>query len=260
LYDLVIVGGGLGGLSAAHFFREQRGDGKVVDVMVKDGLWDVYNDFHMGLAAELCATEKDIPREEQDAFAIESYKRAIEATKNGYFKNEIVPVEVPGRKGQVTVVDEDEEPKRVKFEKIPSLRPAFKKDGTVTAANASSINDGASALVLMSASKAAELGLDTVFFQSDREGDLVAAVNTYADRVQAVLTNPGAFTHTSVALRDALSGLEVPVAEVHISAISDREAFRQRSLIRPIADFYVEGEGIAGYGRAIEMLARALRS
>ena len=161
----IVVAGGMENMSMAPFVLPKArqgyrmGDGKVVDVMVKDGLWDVYNDFHMGLAAELCATEKDIPREEQDAFAIESYKRAIEATKNGYFKNEIVPVEVPGRKGQVTVVDEDEEPKRVKFEKIPSLRPAFKKDGTVTAANASSINDGASALVLMSASKAAELGL-----------------------------------------------------------------------------------------------------
>jgi len=161
----VVVAGGMENMSLAPYALPKgrqgyrMGDGKVEDVLVKDGLWDVYNDYHMGIAAELCASEKNITREEQDAFAIESYKRSIASTESGYFKKEIVPVEVSGRKGKVTIVDEDEEPKRVKFEKIPTLRPAFKKDGTVTAANASSINDGAAALVLMSASKARELGI-----------------------------------------------------------------------------------------------------
>lgn len=161
----VVVAGGMENMSMAPYALPKgrqgyrMGDGKVEDVLVKDGLWDVYNDFHMGIAAELCASEKNISREDQDAFAVESYKRAIEATKSGYFKKEIVPIEITGRKGKVRIVDEDEEPNRVKFEKIPTLRPAFKKDGTVTAANASSINDGAAALVLMSASRAKELGL-----------------------------------------------------------------------------------------------------
>jgi acetyl-CoA C-acetyltransferase len=127
--------------------------------MIKDGLWDVYNNFHMGMAAELCAKECNVPREAQDEFAILSYKRALEAQKNGYFKDEIVPVEIVQKKGEPLIVSEDEEPKKANFEKMVTLKPVFQKDGTVTAANASKINDGAAACVVMSKERAQKLGI-----------------------------------------------------------------------------------------------------
>jgi acetyl-CoA C-acetyltransferase len=134
------------------------GHGEVVDLMIKDGLWDVYNNYHMGSAAELCARECEVPREAQDEFAVESYRRAQAAISGGLFKDEIVPVTIPSKSGD-TVVDTDEDPFKTDFAKIPKLKPAFQKDGTVTAANSSKINDGAAALVVMAASKAKELGL-----------------------------------------------------------------------------------------------------
>jgi len=158
----IIVAGGMESMSNVPYYLPKArtgyrmGNQEAVDGMVYDGLWDVYNDFHMGNAAELCARENNISREEQDAFAKLSYERAIDAQKKGRFKDEIVPVSVPQRKGDAVMVDEDEEPKRVNFEKMPKLRPAFDKDGTVTAANASKINDGASALVVMAADVARE--------------------------------------------------------------------------------------------------------
>src|SRR5690606_38674889 len=118
-----------------------------------------YNDYHMGSAAELCAGECNISREEQDAFAIESYRRAQKANREGLFKDEIIPVEIIGRKGEVTLVSEDEEIQAVTFDKIPNLRPVFKKEGSVTAANASTLNDGAAALILMGKEKVEELGI-----------------------------------------------------------------------------------------------------
>jgi acetyl-CoA C-acetyltransferase len=127
--------------------------------LVKDGLWDVYNDYHMGNATELCATEYKISREEQDAYAIESYKRSAKAYEKGAFKDEIVAIEVPQRGKEPLKVSEDEEYKKVDFSKIPSLKPAFQKDGTVTAANASKLNDGASCVVLMSKEKAESIGI-----------------------------------------------------------------------------------------------------
>jgi acetyl-CoA C-acetyltransferase len=150
------------------------GHGQLTDGLLKDGLWDVYNDYHMGSAAELCASECNISREEQDAFAISSYKRAQAAETSGKFTTEIVAVEVKDRKGEITLIDKDEEPFAVKFDKIPGLKPVFKKDGTVTAANASTLNDGAAALVLMSADKAKELGLEPL-----------AKILGYADAQQA---------------------------------------------------------------------------
>ncbi|RKY86831.1 acetyl-CoA C-acetyltransferase [candidate division KSB1 bacterium] len=161
----VIVAGGMENMNLAPYalFKARTGyrmgNGELVDLMIKDGLWDVYNDFHMGMAAELCASEYKITRKEQDEFAAESYRRAIKATKEGRFKAEIVPVEVPQRKGEPIIFSEDEEPKRGKIERFPSLKPAFKPDGTVTAANASSINDGAAALVVMAEEKAKEFGI-----------------------------------------------------------------------------------------------------
>lgn len=127
----------------------RMGNGEIVDLMIHDGLWDPYHNIHMGNAGELCAAEFNISREAQDDYAINSYKRAQEAQKNGWFDEEIVPVVIESRKGAVTV-DKDEEPAKVNFDKVPSLKAVFKKDGTVTAANASSIDDGASALVLTS--------------------------------------------------------------------------------------------------------------
>jgi len=159
----VVVAGGMESMSNAPYLLEKArsgyrmGHATLVDEMIKDGLWDAYDDFHMGSAADLCARNCSISREEQDAFSVISYQRAIEAQKKGYFRDEIVPVEIPQKKGPAVIVSEDEEPAKVKFDKIPTLRPAFGKEGTVTAANASKINDGAAALVLMSAEKAAAL-------------------------------------------------------------------------------------------------------
>jgi len=161
----IIVAGGMESMSNAPYILDKArtgyrmGHGQLIDSMIKDGLWDVYNDFHMGNAGELCARECNISRQEQDEFAVLSYKRALEAIEKGYFKEEIVPVKVPQPKGGEIIVDEDEEPKRVNFEKIPQLKPAFDPNGTITPANASKINDGASALVLMSKEKADELGI-----------------------------------------------------------------------------------------------------
>jgi acetyl-CoA C-acetyltransferase len=161
----IVVAGGMESMSNVPYYLDKArngyrlGNGQITDGLVKDGLWDVYNDYHMGSAAELCATDCNISREAQDAFAIESYNRAQKAQTAGKFNDEITPVELKDKKGDTTLFAEDEEPKAVKFEKIPSLKPVFKKDGTVTAANASTLNDGAAALVLMSKEKADELGI-----------------------------------------------------------------------------------------------------
>lgn len=179
-YDVVIAGG-TENMSQVPYYAEgvrtgyRMGHQKLVDGMIKDGLWDVYNDYHMGSAAELCARELKIPREEQDAFAVESFKRSQEATKSGKFKSEIVAVEIPqkrssgalngassgvpkgasagapkGATSDPVLMDQDEGPFKVQFDKVSKLLPVFQKDGTVTAANASTINDGAAALVLAS--------------------------------------------------------------------------------------------------------------
>lgn len=164
----VIVAGGMESMTNVpyylpkHRYGSKYGHVKTEDGILKDGLWDVYNDFAMGNAAEICAKECNISREQQDEFAIESYKRAQKAQQEGYFDNELINVKVTDRKGNVTIVDSDEEVSRVNFDKIPNLRPVFEKEGTVTAANASSINDGAAAVLLMSAEKAKELGLSPI--------------------------------------------------------------------------------------------------
>ena len=164
--DCVVVGGMENMSMVPHYMNARTstklGDVKMVDGMVKDGLTDVYNRVHMGVCAERCATEKNITREAQDAFAIESYKRSAAAWDAGKFNEEIVPVEVPQRRGDAIIVNKDEEYSAVKLEKIPALRPVFDKEGTVTAANASTLNDGASALVLMSKEKAEELGVKAI--------------------------------------------------------------------------------------------------
>ena len=150
--------------SVPHYLSKGRngqklGNMNLIDGLVKDGLTDVYNKIHMGNCAELCAKEMNFSREQQDAFAIESYKRSTNAWLNGKFKNEVVQAIVPQRRGDDLIVLEDEEYKNVNMDKIPNLRPVFDKDGTVTAANASTLNDGAAAILLMSSEKANELGI-----------------------------------------------------------------------------------------------------
>jgi acetyl-CoA C-acetyltransferase len=174
----VVAAGGMENMSMVpHYYNARKGkklgDISLVDGLVKDGLTDVYNKVHMGNCADQCADKYKISREEQDEFAIESYNRAANASKNGLFKEEIVKVNIPQRKGEDVIVDKDEEYKNVKLEKIPNLKPVFSKDGTVTAANASTLNDGASALILMSEEKAKELKLKPI-----------AKIISYADSSQ----------------------------------------------------------------------------
>jgi acetyl-CoA C-acetyltransferase len=161
----IIVAGGMESMSNVPYYLEKQrfgaklGHTKTLDGIIKDGLWDVYNDYHMGNAGELCARECGISRKDQDEFAIESYKRAIAARDSGALKNEIIDIKVTDRKGNTTKISSDEELDRVNFDKIPHLRPVFDKEGTITAANASSINDGAAAVLLMSEEKASQMGL-----------------------------------------------------------------------------------------------------
>ena len=160
----IIVAGGMESMSNAPYLLERArqgyrlGHGELIDSMIKDGLWDVYNNFHMAHAAELCVRNRGITRDDQDEFAAESYRRALKAQERGWLAEEIVPIEVSEPKGSI-LVSEDEEPKKVKFDKIRTLKPAFQKDGTITAANASKINDGAAAVVVMSGQRAGKLGL-----------------------------------------------------------------------------------------------------
>lgn len=164
----IVVAGGQESMSNAPYLMPnarggfRMGNGQVVDSMINDGLWDPYHNQHMGNCGELCAKEMKFTREMQDAYAIESFKRSQKAQAEGKFKAEIAPITIPGAKGESTVVENDEGPAKVKFDKIPSLKPVFDKNGTVTAANASTINDGAAAMVLMSEEKARAMGLKPV--------------------------------------------------------------------------------------------------
>ncbi len=202
--DCVVVGGMENMSQVPHYMNARTstklGDVKMVDGMVKDGLTDVYNRVHMGVCAEKCATENNITREQQDAFAIESYNRSAAAWDAGKFNDEIVPVEVPQRRGDAIIVNKDEEYTAVKMEKIPALRPVFDKEGTVTAANASTLNDGASALVLMSKEKVEELGLTAI-----------AKVVSYADAAQAA---EWFTTAPSLAIPKALKKADLSVADI----------------------------------------------
>ncbi len=216
----IAVAGGMENMSQAPYYLDKArdgyrlGHGQVTDGMIKDGLWDVYNDFHMGNAAEICAKDKGVSREDQDAFAAESYRRAGAAIAAGIFKDEIAPVTITGKKGDQTVIDSDEEPGRGNPAKFASLRPAFDKAGTVTAANASSINDGAAAVVLASAEKATALGLKPM-----------ARILGYASHAQA----PEWFTTAPVfAVQKALLKAGLTIDQVDLFEIN--EAFSVVSL------------------------------
>lgn len=209
----IVIAGGMESMSNVPYYLDKArngyrlGDGKIIDGLVKDGLWDVYNDYHMGSAAELCASECKISREDQDAYAIESYKRSQVAQTAGKFKNEIASVEIKDRKGEINLISDDEEVNSVKFDKIPSLKAVFKKDGTVTAANASTLNDGAAALLLMSKEKAEELGLKPL-----------ARIISYADAQQA----PEWFTTTpSKAIPIALQRAGLKTEDVDFFEINE---------------------------------------
>jgi acetyl-CoA C-acetyltransferase len=216
----IVIAGGMESMSNVPYYLDKArngyrlGNGQIIDGLVKDGLWDVYNDYHMGSAAELCATECNISREDQDAFAIESYKRSQAAQANSKFKNEIITLEIKDKKGEITLIEHDEEINAVKFDKIPGLKPVFKKDGTVTAANASTLNDGAAALVLMSKTKIQELGLKPL-----------AKIISYADAQQA----PEWFTTTPAkAIPKALERAKIKSSDVDFYEIN--EAFSVVSL------------------------------
>ncbi len=203
----IVVAGGMESMSNVPFYSEtmrwgnKYGNTQLIDGLAKDGLTDVYDGKAMGNAAELCASTCGISREEQDAFAIESYKRSQAAWADGKFDNEIVPIEIPQRKGNPILFNKDEEPFNVKFEKIPELKGAFIKDGTVTAANASTMNDGAVALVLMSKEKAEALNLKPI-----------AKILSYADAEQA----PEWFTTTpSIAVPKAVSKAGLQMTDIN---------------------------------------------
>jgi len=208
----VVVAGGMENMSATPYYLDQArtgyrlGNGTVIDGVVKDGLTDVYHQNHMGNSAELCAKEYNITREAQDAYAIESYTRAAKAWKAGNFIEEVVPVTVTSKKGDI-IVSEDEEYKQVNFEKIPQLKPVFDKAGTVTAANASTLNDGAAALILMSKEKAEKLGLKPL-----------ARIIGYADAEQA----PEWFTTTpSKAIPAAVQKAGLKMSDIQYFEINE---------------------------------------
>jgi acetyl-CoA C-acetyltransferase len=236
----VVVAGGMESMSNIPYYLDKArngyrlGHGAVIDGILRDGLWDPYKDFHMGNAAEICAAEYKITREDQDAYAIQSYKRAAAATEKGYFKNEIVPVEISGK--QTITVTEDEDVKKVNFDKIPTLKPTFQKDGTVTAANASNINDGAAAVVLVSGGKLKELGLKPL-----------ARIVSFADASQA----PEWFTTTPVkAISKALAKAGLTIADMDFSEIN--EAFSCVALANE-RDLGIKPETLNVWGGAVAL-------
>lgn len=230
---IAVAGGQENMTMAPHLMENSRagyrmGPATIVDSMIKDGLWDPYNNWHMGNAAELCVKEYKMTREQQDEFAINSYKKAQASIANGVFKNEIAPVEIQDKKGTI-VIDKDEEPGNAKFDKMPGLRPAFDKEGTITAANASKINDGAAAVVLMSESTAKSRGVQPLAkivahatFAQDPKWFTTAPVGA----IKAALTKAGlkssdidlweineAFANVTMA---AMKELEIPAEKVNV--------------------------------------------
>ena len=209
----IIVAGGMESMSNVPFYSpnmrwgNKYGNVSMIDGLAKDGLTDVYHNYAMGNAAELCAKECNVSREDQDAFAIESYQRSQAASTNGSFTAEIVPVEIPQRKGDPVLFSKDEEPFNVKFDKIPELKPAFTKDGTVTAANASTMNDGAAAVVLMSKEKADAMGIKPL-----------AIIRSYADAEQA----PEWFTTTpSMAVPKAIAKAGLQMSDIDFCELNE---------------------------------------
>ena len=238
----VIVAGGMENMSQVPYYLDgarngyRLGNGTLIDGLVKDGLTDVYGNVHMGVCAELCAKEENITREEQDQYAIESYKRSQAAWASNKFSDEIVPVEVPQKKGDALLITEDEEYKNVRFEKIPELKPVFQKDGTVTAANASTLNDGAAALVLMSKEKADALGIKPI-----------AKILGYADAEQS----PEKFTTSpSKALPKAIQKAGLTISDIDFFEIN--EAFSVVSIANN-RKLNIDSKKVNIYGGAVSL-------
>lgn len=210
--DIVVAGGMESMSNVPYYLTKERwgaklGHSEVVDGVIKDGLWDPYGNKHMGSCGETCARTYNFSREDQDNYAIASYKRAAEAWKTGAFKHEIVPVVIPQRKGDPIVVSEDEDYTKVKFDKVPTLAPAFEKDGTITAANASNLNDGASAVVLMSKERAEAMGIKPL-----------AKILAFADAQQA----PEWFTTTPAkAMPKAIAAAGLQVSDIDYFEINE---------------------------------------
>ncbi|MEP1779280.1 acetyl-CoA C-acyltransferase [Reichenbachiella sp.] len=238
----VIVAGGMESMSNVPFYVPKArygygyGHGQLLDGLMHDGLWEPYHQFPMGSCADNTAKEMNISREAQDEFAINSYKKIADSVAQGYFKNEIVPVEIPQRKGDPVVMSEDEEYKNVKFEKIPSLRPVFNKDGSVTAANASTINDGASALILVSKAKMEELGLTPL-----------AKIRGFADAAQEPLWFT---TAPSLAIPKAMKHAGVEKSEVDFYEIN--EAFSAVALAN-IKELELNPDSVNAFGGAVAL-------
>jgi acetyl-CoA C-acetyltransferase len=217
----VIIAGGMESMSNVPFYNMQQrwgnkyGDITLLDGLAKDGLTDVYDHIAMGNFADSCAMDNHISRQDQDNFAIQSYKKSQAASEQGFFKQEIIPVVIPQKKGDAVIIDKDEEPYKVNFDKIANLNPAFSKEGTVTAANASTMNDGAAALVLMSKTKATELGLKPI-----------AIIKGFADAEQ----DPRLFTTSpALALPKALG--KAGIEKEAISYFEFNEAFSVVGLV-----------------------------
>lgn len=238
----VIVAGGMESMSNVPYYVPKAryghgyGHGQLLDGLMHDGLWEPYHQFPMGSCADNTAKEMNISREAQDEFAINSYKKIADSVANGLFKNEIVPVEIPQRKGDPIVMTEDEEYKNVKFDKIPSLRPVFNKDGSVTAANASTINDGASALILMSKEKMEELGLKPV-----------AKILGFADAAQEPLWFT---TAPSLAIPKAIKNAGIEKSDVDFYEIN--EAFSAVALAN-IKELDLNPESVNAFGGAVAL-------
>lgn len=238
----VVVAGGMESMSNAPYFLPKArggyrmGNGQLIDGMVNDGLWDPYDDVHMGTCGDLCASEKNFSREDQDAFSRTSYERALAAQNNGGFDAEIVPVEVPQRKGDPIVVDKDAEPTRVKLDKMTSLRPAFGKEGTVTAANASKIDDGAAAVVVTSEAYAKEHGLT-----------ILAKIGAY----DGVAQDPKWFTTAPIgAIKKTLDKAKLSVNDIDLFEIN--EAFAVVSMVT-MRDLELDHEKVNVKGGAVSL-------
>lgn len=239
--DIVVAGGMESMSNAPYYLPNERwgakmGNKEVVDGVIKDGLWDPYGNKHMGSCGETCAREYNFSREDQDNYAIASYKRAAEAWKNGAFKNEVVPVVIPQKKGDPITVSEDEDYTKVKYDKIPSLSPSFEKTGTITAANASGINDGASAVVLMSKERCEAMGLKPL-----------AKIVSFADAQQA----PEWFTTTPAkAMPKAIEKAGLKVSDIDYFEIN--EAFSVVALAN-MKDMNIPHEKTNIYGGAVAL-------
>ena len=239
--DIVVAGGMESMSNAPHLIQDIRpgkrlGHGKFIDSMIHDGLWDVYNDKHMGNCAEMLAIDRNYTRESQDEYAIDSYNRSISAIEKGIFNTEIVPVEVPNRGGGSILIEKDEEPSNVIFEKIPKLRPAFESSGTITAGNASKLNDGAAALLVMEEQKAKELGIKPL-------GSILGHLSS-AHEPEWFTTAPGK------AIEALLNKLDLNSDNIDLWEIN--EAFSVVSMAA-IEDFNLNKEKVNIYGGAVAL-------